>query len=88
MLQAPGININYMAFRTSHPPFDNSLVRQAVSMAINRKAIVESLYQGQAVLANGALPPFLFGYDRGLQPHPYVPEKAKQLLRQAGYATK
>lgn len=86
VIKEPGMNINYFAFICDRPPFNSAKVRQAISMAINRKNIVDYLYQGQADLANGPLPPFLPGYSNSLQPYHYDPEKAKQLLAAAGYS--
>lgn len=85
ILTAPGMNINYLGLRTDKKPFDDPRIRQAISMAINREAIVKSLYQDKAILANGPLPPNLFGYVKDLKPYPYDPEKAKALLKEAGY---
>ena len=85
ILQAPGMNVNYMGFRVFKPPFDNPKVRKAASMAIDRQAIVDMLYQGNALLANGPLPPNLFGYVSTLQPWPYDLEGAKALLAESGY---
>ncbi|MBM7856069.1 peptide/nickel transport system substrate-binding protein [Desulfohalotomaculum tongense] len=81
----PGMNINYLAFFCNKEPFNNPKLRQAVSHAINRDAIVEHLYQGLATKANGPLPSFIPGYDKELKPYEYNPEKAKQLLAEAGY---
>ncbi|AET70875.1 ABC-type dipeptide transport system, periplasmic component [Desulfosporosinus orientis DSM 765] len=82
---SPGMNISYMGMRTDRKPFNDPKVRQAISMAINRKELVKALYQGNALVANGPLPPSLLGYDKTIQPYPYDPAKAKELLREAGY---
>jgi peptide/nickel transport system substrate-binding protein len=66
-------------------PFKDLRVRQAVSKAIDRKAIVERIMQGVAVPANQLLPPGMFGHNTDLQVEPYDPEGAKQLLAEAGY---
>lgn len=87
LLHGPGMNINYLGMRTNRPPFDNPKLREAVSRAINRKALVEFLYQGTAILANGPLPPSMFGYHAGLKPYEYDVAKAKELLKEAGYYT-
>lgn len=84
-MTSPGMNINYMAMRTDRKPFDNPKVREAISRAINRDELVKNLYKGNALVANGPLPPILFGFDKDLKPYPYDPEKAKQLLKEAGY---
>lgn len=83
--KSPGMNINYLAFFTNKPPFNNEKLRIAVSHAINREDIVKHLYQGTAELANGPLPSFMPGYDKNLKPYEYDPEKAKALLKEAGY---
>lgn len=89
VLEAAGMNVSYLGFRTDRPPFDDVRVRKAISMAIDRAAIVNALYKGNALLANGPLPPMIKpGYSDAIQPLPYDPEQAKQLLKEAGYATK
>jgi len=81
----PGMNINYLAFFCNKKPFDNPKLREAVSHAINRENLISYLYQGLAELPNGMLPSFLPGYDKSLKPYDYNPERAKQLLAEAGY---
>ena len=76
--------VNYLGFNQEAPLWKDLKVRQAVMHAINRDAIVQSLYGGAAKTAN-------CGYvaDRlqpaGLDPYAYDPEKAKQLLAEAGW---
>ncbi|KKM08836.1 ABC transporter substrate-binding protein [Clostridiales bacterium PH28_bin88] len=85
VLKAPGMNINYMGFFTHKKPFNDPKLRQAVSMAVNRKDLVDFLYQGMAKLANGPLPDFMPGYAADLKPYEYNPEDAKKLMAEAGY---
>ena len=66
-------------------PFKDPRVRQAISMAINRSAVVERVMEGQAVAATQFLPPGGPGTDPTLQPTPYDPSRAKALLAEAGY---
>ncbi|MHB8156253.1 MAG: ABC transporter substrate-binding protein [Desulfocucumaceae bacterium] len=87
VIKNPGMNINYLAFFSNKKPFNNPKLREAVSHAINRQNLVEFLYQGMAELPNGVLPNFMPGYDKTLTPYAYDPEKAKQLLKEAGYAS-
>jgi peptide/nickel transport system substrate-binding protein len=79
-----GIAIN---FNTREPPFDNTLVRQAVEYAIDRDAIVENLLYGYGTPATPLMPgQFAYESDKPYsKPWPYDPVKAKQLLDQAGY---
>jgi len=65
-------------------PFDDRRVRQALNYALDRRSI-SKLLNGTAVPAHGMLAPGAFGRDDSLAPYPYDPEKARALLREAGY---
>jgi peptide/nickel transport system substrate-binding protein len=71
------------------PALGNKLVRQAMNYAIDRKAILKSIYNGIGVV-NGGSTPFTSsspGYSKSLDTlYPYNPAKARALLKQAGYA--
>lgn len=81
----PGLNIGYIALHNEKEPFDNKLVRKAMNYAINKEEICEQLMKGVAVPAEGPLPPTMWGYNEDLTGYPYNPEKAKELLKEAGY---
>ncbi len=66
-------------------PFKDARVRKALSMAINRPAIVERVMEGEAVPAGQLVPDFLFGATKSLKVEKFDPEGAKKLLAQAGY---
>jgi peptide/nickel transport system substrate-binding protein len=66
-------------------PLKDLRVRQALSIAIDRKAIVERVMQGNAIVASQFLPAGAPGTSDALQAIPYDPEKAKALLTEAGY---
>ena len=66
-------------------PLTKKEVRQAINYAIDKKAIVEGLYMGTAVVAKNGMPPFMLGYNDEIKDYPYDPEKAKELLAKAGY---
>lgn len=80
-----GLNIGYWAFNTEKPPFDNRTVRLAMNHAINREAILEAVYQGTGERAKNPIPPTIWSYDAGIEPIAYNPERARRLLREAGY---
>lgn len=87
MLQSvTSFNVGYMGFNTYKAPFNNPLVRQAIAYAINKEAILETVYRGQAGMANGLIPNSSWAYDETIKPHEYSIEKAKSLLAQAGYS--
>ena len=85
LLSNPGLNIAYIAFNNEKAPFDNVKVRQALNLAVDKKAIIDVVYQGAGVTANSPLPPTIWGYNANLPPSEYNIEKAKQLLAEAGY---
>ncbi|MFN2340537.1 MAG: ABC transporter substrate-binding protein [Halanaerobium sp.] len=85
LLEAPGLNVGYIALHNEKEPFDNKLVRQAMNYAINKEEIAEYLMGGQATVAKGALPPTIWSYDESLEGYPYNPAKARELLAEAGY---
>jgi len=66
-------------------PFQDIRVRRAIAHAINKPAIVRNLYQGAASVAVQGMPPSLFGYNTAIAGYEYDPERAKQLLADAGY---
>lgn len=70
---------------TDKNPFKDVRVRKAVSMAINREAIVERIMGGVAVPAGELLPPGMFGASPDAAAETYDPEMAKKLLAEAGY---
>ncbi|MBF8792142.1 ABC transporter substrate-binding protein [Pseudomonas monteilii] len=84
VLQKPGFNLGYIAYNTQHPPFDRLEVRQAMDMAVNKQAIVQAVYQEAGQVATNAMPPTQWSYDDSIKDAQYDPEKAKQLLAQAG----
>ena len=66
-------------------PFLDKRVREAVSKAINRQAIVDRIMGGHAVAAGELLPYPLFGATKDMPVEKYDPEAAKKLLAEAGY---
>jgi peptide/nickel transport system substrate-binding protein len=66
-------------------PITKRAVRQAIGHAIDRKAIVDSLLKGASKVVNSACFPTQFGCEQDVTVHEYDPEKARQLLAEAGY---
>jgi peptide/nickel transport system substrate-binding protein len=85
LLTQTGLTINGIAVPTDTKPFDDVRVRQALNYAVDKKAINDSLYKGLAVTMTSPLPPAEWGFDDSLKGYPYDPEKAKALLKEAGY---
>ena len=84
--QKEGINVGYMAFNMAKvKPFRDKRVRQAISYAINTKAIVNTIFKGIAEQASQPIPSNVLGYNKKLNPYPYNPQKARSMLKDAGY---
>lgn len=66
-------------------PMANIKVRQAIAYAIDRQALVDSVFNGFAVVATQWNPPGTWSYNTDLKGYAYDPEKAKSLLKEAGY---
>lgn len=80
--------VNYLAVNHEVAPFDNKLVRQALNYAIDREYIVDVATEGHATLSTIMLPEVVFGFsDQINQTYTYDPEKAKELLKEAGITT-
>lgn len=84
IFQAPGMNINYMAFNTSKAPFNNAKLRAAISQSVNVPELVKSLYQGYSEPATSILPTFMEGYDKSIAQMAYDPEAAAKAIKAAG----
>jgi oligopeptide transport system substrate-binding protein len=93
LISEPQLSTTYLEFNMNTPVLKKKKVRQALNMAINRKKLVEKIMKNQAYEIGkfGITPPLpkIFGdYDfEGIEDLSYVynPEKAKQLLAEAGY---
>ncbi len=84
VMEQEGLNIGYMSYNTTIAPMDNVNVRKALSMAINKQAIVDAVYQGAGQVAKNLIPPTMWSYNNDIVDHPYDPEGAKKLLAEAG----
>lgn len=85
ILSEPSMNLGYLMVNNEKTPFNNRLVRLALNHAIDRSSIVDKLFSGTSVVARGILPPGMTGFDPDRKGFEYSPEKAKELLAQAGY---
>ena len=74
-----------LQWRVDKPPFDNAKLRQAVAYAIDRKRINDIVMGGQGAISDSPTPPGLWWHDDSVRSYPYDPEKAKALLKEAGY---
>ncbi len=75
-----------LRFNTLRPPFDDQQVRLALNYAVDKEAIAQSVLKGLVEPSKGQIINELYsGFDPSLKAYPYDPEKAKELLAEAGY---
>ncbi|WP_114809539.1 ABC transporter substrate-binding protein [Paraburkholderia kururiensis] len=79
-----GFNVGFVAYNTQHPPLDRVKVREALDMAIDKPAIIQAVFAGNAKIATNPMPPAQWSYNTTLRDAPYDPAKARALLAQAG----
>lgn len=81
----PGSRIVHMGIVSNNPniPTGNKLVRQAMNYAVDVETITQSMFRGYTEPYAGVLPGGLT--DPAVQPYPFDPAKARELLREAGY---
>ncbi|GAK00949.1 ABC transporter substrate-binding protein [Geomicrobium sp. JCM 19055] len=77
--------MTYIGFNTEAEPFDDVRVRQAVSLAVDNDTLVEGIYEGYGTAAKGPINDLTFGFDDGLDDIGYDPDRARELLEEAGY---
>ncbi|HVB06377.1 MAG TPA: ABC transporter substrate-binding protein [Acidimicrobiales bacterium] len=78
-------SITYVTFSFTHSPFDNALLRQAVTYATNPKAIDAALYHNVFKPVEGVFPPASWAYSGNLRGYPsYNPAKAQAIVKQLG----
>lgn len=79
-------NSHVVVFNTSDPLLSDRNLRQALSLAIDRKALIDALWKGRTFAPNGyQLPSFGNLYDKDRAGYRYDPEQAKKLLKQSRY---
>lgn len=86
VLSEPSMNLGYIALNCAKPPFDNVKVRLAMNYAIDKDFLSYILFNNTSVVATGILPPGMLGYDPERSGFPFDPARARQLLKEAGYA--
>jgi peptide/nickel transport system substrate-binding protein len=90
IVRYPVDRVYYIAFNNLTSgigtPLENKLVRQALNYAVDRQSIVDALFNGYATLITGFVTSGNLGFDDSLEPYPYDPDKARELLAEAGFA--
>jgi peptide/nickel transport system substrate-binding protein len=81
----PGLKDLYVAINTTRGPLKDVRVRRALNYAVDVPTLLSTVFADRGVRAAGSIPPGITGYDSTRAPYSYDPNKAKQLLVDAGY---
>jgi peptide/nickel transport system substrate-binding protein len=85
IIDRPAFNVAYVGFNIAKKPTDDVEVRKAIAYGLDRQAVVDNFYSGRAVVATQFMPPEVVGYAEDVPKYEFDPEKAKQILTDAGY---
>jgi len=89
LLTTPGLQLNYLDMNYQEGPTSDPKVREAITKATDKEAIVDGIYQfGGGVVAHGPIPDSSWGYDDSLEEvdAEYDPKEAKKILDETEYA--
>jgi len=81
-----GHRVLFLGMRVDRPPFSDPRVREAFDLAVDRRAIVDKVLFGKGSVANQLLPRGAVGHVPSMPPSRHDPERAKALLRAAGFS--
>ncbi|PWU44765.1 ABC transporter substrate-binding protein [Micromonospora globispora] len=84
VINRPAFNILYLGINQKNPKLKDLRVRQAIAYALNRQQLVQTKGPGGTKVADQFMPDTVLGYAPDVQKYDYNPEKAKQLLKEAG----
>lgn len=85
LFERPSMNVGYLGLTVTREPFGDKLVRQAINYAIDKQSIIDAFFEGYADIAVNPMPSTIAGYNDEIEGYDYDPEKAKELLEEAGY---
>ena len=84
LLEQEGLNVGYLAYNTKVAPFDNVNVRKALNMAIDKQAILDTVFQGSGKAAKNPIPPTIWSYNDAIKDDAFDPAAAKEMLAAEG----
>lgn len=85
MLEAPSLSVFYLGMNMNKETFGNEKVRQAVRYAIDSQTLVDSILYGSGEVAHSLIPAQAFGFSQKSKVYELNIEKAKELMKEAGY---
>ena len=89
VIEYPTNRVYYIAFNNLTSgvgqPTEDPRVRQALNHAVDVEGIIDALFNGNGARATGLMTAADFGYNHALAPYSYDPDRARELLAEAGY---
>jgi peptide/nickel transport system substrate-binding protein len=79
------LSYSFFGYNIKNPLLADKRVRQAFTYALNRQEMLDSFFNGQGTIISGPFAPGSWAYNLEVQPYPFDPEKAKSLLKEAGF---
>jgi peptide/nickel transport system substrate-binding protein len=79
------LSYSFFGYNMRNPLLADKRVRKAITHAVNRQEMLDSFFQGQGTIISGPYAPGSWAYNLDVQPLPYDPEKAIELLSEAGF---
>jgi peptide/nickel transport system substrate-binding protein len=86
VISLPGARTIMYTFNTTQPPFDDVRVRLALNYAVDQQSMIDNVLQGRGTQIHGPWGPAWLGFDPDLETYDYDPDRARELLADAGYA--
>ncbi|MCD2136721.1 glutathione ABC transporter substrate-binding protein [Salinicoccus halitifaciens] len=86
LIEQESVRMSYLGFNTEVEPFDDVKVRQAISHAIDRDAIISGVYDDMGIAAEGPLAPDVWGYNPDLEGAEHDLDRARELLSETDVA--
>lgn len=86
LVMIPSLSTEYMGINVESGIFKDKRVRQALNYAVNREDIVEVTVNGRGIVADTFVSPNVYGSNQELHRYGFDPEKARELLKEAGIA--
>ncbi len=85
LYEYPRFTYTFMGLNMTNPLFQDKAVRQAMAYAIDQQAMVDEIFAGRGTVASTHASPARWDYNPDVKTYPHDPDKAKELLRQAGW---
>lgn len=83
--ESESASMAYVGMNVEREPFNNTEVRQAIALAINKDDIIQGALDGVGLQAKGPLAPTVFGYHEGIEEIEHDLERANELMEEAGF---